>query len=100
VSSLSLLPTVPATRVEGCFLRDSYLFLECELDRIVGGFEDNDLIAGRVVAAHVHEEALRAFDRDDSDLVHGLPLLAYLNPGRYAAISRTYSFPFPKDFSR
>ena len=41
-----------------------------------------------------------ASERDDQDLIHGSPLLAYLNPGRYAAIGESYSFPFPAGFMR
>ena len=57
--SLQALPTIPATAVEGVLLKDSYLFLECELDRIIDGFGKNSLIAGRIVAAQVAETALR-----------------------------------------
>lgn len=41
-----------------------------------------------------------ASERDDQDLIHGSPLLAYLNPGRYAAIGESYSFPYPTSFMR
>jgi flavin reductase (DIM6/NTAB) family NADH-FMN oxidoreductase RutF len=88
--------------VEGVFLRDGYLFLECELEKIVDGFGVNSLITGRVVAAHVREEALRASAEvlDDNELLQHSPLLAYLYPGRFTAIKETFSFPFPVDFKR
>ena len=38
---------------------------------------------------------LRATDRPDEQVVHEAPLLAYLNPGRFAAIADSLSFPFP-----
>ena len=98
--ALKLLPTISATAIEGVFLRDSYLFLECELDRIVDGFGKNSLIAGRVVAARVRESALRMNDKDDQDVLMKSPLMAYLPPGRYAAIDDSLSFPFPKGFTR
>jgi hypothetical protein len=79
---------------------DGYLFLECELDRIVDGFGVNSLIAGRIVAAHVHPDALRVSERDDNDLIRELSLLAYLSPGRFARIEESFSFPFPADFQR
>ena len=66
---VGLLETFPAQRVQGVFVKDAYLFLECELERIVDGFGDNGLIAGRVVAAHADPKALRSSDRDDADHV-------------------------------
>jgi flavin reductase (DIM6/NTAB) family NADH-FMN oxidoreductase RutF len=98
--SLGALPTFPATLIEGVFLENAYLFLECELDRIVDGFGENSLIAGKIVAAQVEEEALRSCDRDDQDLLLQSPLLVYLSPGRYAKLDRSFSFPFHAGFSR
>lgn len=98
--SLYALPTFPASEVDGIFIEDAYLFLECVLDRIVDDFGENSLIAGRVVAAHVNEDYLRISERDDNDLIHESPLLAYLSPGRYARVEESNSFPFPADFSR
>ena len=69
-ASLYALPTFPASEVDGVFIQDAYLFLECVLDRIVDDFGENSLIAGRVVAAHVSEDYLRASERDDNDLIH------------------------------
>jgi flavin reductase (DIM6/NTAB) family NADH-FMN oxidoreductase RutF len=96
---LEALPTFPATAVEGVLVSGCGLYLECELDRIVDGFGENCLIAGRVVAAQADERALRVHDRDDADLVHAAPLLAYVSPGRFASVSETFSFPFHADFS-
>jgi len=98
--ALAVLPKVPARVVEGNFVADSYLFLECRLDRIVDGFGRNSLIAGKIVAAYAHPDALRASERDDSELIHQLSLLAYLSPGRFARITESFSFPFPADFKR
>jgi hypothetical protein len=58
------------------------------------------LIVGRISAAHAHEDALRTSDRDDQEVIHGAPLLAYLSPGRIATIQDSFSFPFPLDFAR
>jgi flavin reductase (DIM6/NTAB) family NADH-FMN oxidoreductase RutF len=99
-SSLHVLPTFPARQVDGIFIEDAYVFLECELDRIVDGFGDNSLVAGRIVAAHAHEDILRTSDRDEQELIYTAPLFAYLYPGRTARISESYSFPFPVDFKR
>ena len=55
---------------------------------------------GRIVAAHAREDYLRTSERDDQDVIYASPLLAYLNPGRYASIGESYSFPFPAGFMR
>lgn len=93
--ALDSLKTFPAETVDGRLLEDAYLYIECELDRIVDGFGKNSLIAGRIVGAQVAANALRGEDRDDQELLSDSPLLAYLSPGRYAAIERSNSFPFP-----
>jgi len=96
---LDQLPTTPATTVDGVFLADAYLMLACELDRVLDDFGDQSLIIGRIVAAHVHEDALRTSDQEDQQLLYNAPLLAYLHPGRYASIRDTQAFPFPAHFS-
>ncbi|HJY81274.1 MAG TPA: flavin reductase [Candidatus Binatia bacterium] len=98
--SLLALPTFPASQVDGVFVEDAYIFLECRLERIIDGFGVNSLITGRIVAAHVHEDVLRTSEHDDQELIHAAPLLAYLYPGRIAHIASSYSFPFPLDFTR
>jgi len=86
--------TFAAREVEGVLVADSNLWLECELERIVAGFGRNTLIVGRIVAASVAREAMRAADDDDADLIFAQPLLAYLSPGRFARVAESYSFPF------
>lgn len=98
--SLLALPTFPASQLDGVFVEDAYIFLECRLDRMIDGFGVNSLITGRIVAAHVHEDVLRTSEHDDQELIHAAPLLAYLYPGRIAHIDSSYSFPFPLDFTR
>ncbi|MGZ5315720.1 MAG: flavin reductase family protein [Solirubrobacterales bacterium] len=98
--SLAGVPTFPAREVDGVLVRDAYLWLECELDRILDGFGPNTLIIGRIVAAAAEEEALRVSDADDADVIRERPLLAYINPGRFASVSRSYSFPFHANFKR
>ena len=92
---VGLLDTFSPTEVEGVFVRNGYLFLECALERIIEGFGRNALIAGRIVAAHVDPAALRSSDRDDAEILLEVPLLAYLDPGRFAVIDATQAFPFP-----
>ena len=98
--ALQALPTMPASLVRGRFLADGYLFLECELERVVDGFGENSLVAGRVVAAQVRADALRRADGADAERIAQAPLLSYLHPGRYAEIAETHSFPFPAGFTR
>ena len=97
--SLEALPTFLARKVDGALVHGCYLFLECELDRLVR-FGDESLIVGRIVAASARDEAVRGPDRDDDELLRRLAPLAYVSPGRFCAISGTLSFPFPADFSR
>ena len=97
---LQAIPTFDASKVEGPLVNDAYLWLECELDRIVDGYGDNSLIIGRIVAASVADDSLRSSEGDDADRLAQAPLLAYVSPGRFARISQTYSFPFPSDFKR
>ena len=98
--SLDELPTLPATTVDGVFLKDAYLFLECELERRVDELGENSLLIGRVVAVHVDADALRVSEKDGEDVIHDTPLLAYLPPDRYATIDATNAFPFPAGFEK
>ena len=98
--SLNALPTIRAKVVDGVFLQDAYLNLECKLIRIVDDFGDNSLITGKIVAAYVDEVALRSSDRDDQDLLRQAPLLAYLPPGRFTTIDHSQAFPFHEGFQR
>ena len=93
--ALSVLPVFPASVVDGVLVDGAYLFLECELDRIVDDFGINSLIVGRIVAARVARDAERMDELEDQALVHDSPLLAYLHPGRFTTIEQTFSFPFP-----
>ncbi|MFB6347508.1 MAG: flavin reductase [bacterium] len=97
---LNELDTVPATAVEAECLQDAYIYLECTLEGISQDFGENNLIAGNIVAKHVHSDALRSTDRDDNDVINQNPLLTYLHPGRYSTIDDSNAFPFPKDFHR
>ena len=98
--ALAALPVFPAKKVTGVLVEGGYVFLECELERIIDGFGDNSLIIGRVVAARVDDHAERVQDLDDQALIHDTPLLAYLNPGRFARIEQSFSFPFPEGMKK
>lgn len=95
---LESLPIRPAEKVEGIVLRDAYLVLECELDRIVDDFGDASLVVGRIVAARARRDALRVSEVGDEEILRRSPLLAYLSPGRYAEIAESRAFPFPAGF--
>ncbi len=97
---LNAFDTIPAKQVDGVFVAGGYVYLECELFKIVDGFDVNSLITGRVVAAHVHRDALRISDADDQDLLRKAPLFAYLYPGRFASIADTNAFPMPAGMKR
>jgi flavin reductase (DIM6/NTAB) family NADH-FMN oxidoreductase RutF len=98
--ALAALPTFSASVIDGVFLQDAYLFLECELERILDDFGENSLIAGKIIACHVQQAALRVSEQDDQDLLLQSPLLAYLSPGRYTKIEQSFSFPFHSGFKR
>jgi flavin reductase (DIM6/NTAB) family NADH-FMN oxidoreductase RutF len=99
-AGLALLPTRPATVVKGVVVTDAALWLECELERVVEGFGEHDLLVGRVVHAAAPRWAVRDDDVDDADLVHDHPMLVYLCPSRFAAVQESWSFPFPAEFRR
>ncbi len=98
--SLQALPVIPAAKVDGVLIRDCYLYLECQRHSIIDGFDENSLIIGTIVAAAIHEQAMRKDEFDDNELIYQFPVLAYLNPGRFAEIRQSVSFPFPVGFSR
>lgn len=89
------LPTVPAQEIDGVLLEGAPLHLECRFDREVDRLGKHSLLIGRVTAARAREEILRA---QSGAGLKQLPLLAYLPPDRYAAISESEAFPFPEEF--
>ena len=93
-------PTFPAKKIDGEFIEDAYLFLECKLHKTIDGFGDNCLITGEVVAAYAHPDYIRSSELDDQELIHAAPLMAYLPPGRFATIKRSNAFPFPAHMKR
>lgn len=98
--SVSVLPSVSASVVEGPFLADATVHLECRLERVVDDLAANSLVIGRVVAASLDPAALRQLDREDEAVLAEAPLLAYLQPNRYTAINAGVSFPFHAGWSR
>ena len=98
--ALMALAVDPARAVDGVVVRDAQIQLECRLEKMVDDLGDNSLIIGRIVAARVSEDAVRAADRDDNELVNRAPLLAYLYPFRFSVIDHSGGFPVPEGFHR
>jgi len=92
--------TFPASQIDGRFIEDGYLYFECRHHKTVGGFGENCLITGEIVAAYADERYLRASEADDQETIHDSPLFAYLSPGRFAAIDRSNAFPFPESMKK
>ncbi len=97
---LGSLPTFAARVVDGVFLEDAYFCLECRFERVLDGFGRNSLIIGRIVGAFAHQDALRISEEEDEERLRRGPLLAYVDPGRYATIDTTHAFPFPEGFRK
>jgi flavin reductase (DIM6/NTAB) family NADH-FMN oxidoreductase RutF len=98
--SLAEIETVEADAVDAPVVADAYGVLECELDRIVDGFGEAGLVAGKAVGKHVHEDAYRTDDTEPETLLERAPVLAHLYPDRFAEVSETQAFPFPEGFER
>ena len=92
--------TFPATEVDGRFVEDGYLYFECRHYKTIGGFGENCLITGEIVAAFADDDYLRHAEADDQETIHASPLFAYLAPGRFATIDRSNAFPFPESMKK
>lgn len=97
---LQSFPTFKAGKVDGEFIEDAYLFLECRHYKTIDGFGQNCLVTGEVLAAYAHPDYVRSAQIDDQELIHDAPLMAYLPPGRFATIERSNAFPFPAHMKR
>ncbi len=97
---VSALPTINGTKTDTLLMEDAYAHLECKRYKIIDGFGENCIITGEIIAASVHPEYLRVSEKDERDQIAAHPLLAYIADGRFARISDTYNFPFPKNFAR
>lgn len=98
--SLTEIETAEADVVDAPAVEGAYAVLECELERVVDGFDEARLVAGEVVAKHVHVDAYRSDDAEPETLLDRAPVLTYLYPDRFAAVSETQAFPFPEGFQR
>ena len=92
--------TFQATQIDGEFIEDGYLFFECRHFKTVGGFGENCLVTGEIIAAWGDDHFLRHLEADDQETIHDAPLFAYLSPGRFATIDRSNAFPFPESMKK
>jgi flavin reductase (DIM6/NTAB) family NADH-FMN oxidoreductase RutF len=92
--------TFPATTIDAEFIEEGYLYFECRHFKTVDGFGENCLVTGEIVRAWADEVFLRHTEADDQETIHESPLLAYLAPGRFAAIDRSNAFPFPESMKK
>jgi len=97
---INALPTVKATTMDAIMIADSYLYLECDLFKIIDGFDENSFITGIIKKAFADTNYIRYSELDEQEQIKKYPLLAYISNGRFARIEETYNFPFPKDFKR
>jgi len=97
---LDYFDTFAAGSIDGAFIKDAYLYFECRHFKTVGGFGENCLITGEIIAARAEASFIRASEHDSQDLLHDSPLLAYLAPGRFTAIDRSNAFPFPAEMKK
>lgn len=97
---LKQIETVSSEKIEGFFLKDSFLMLECKLFKIYDDFGNNSLITGRIINARADENYIRSEDIDEQMQIFNNPILSYLHPGRYTQIKETAHFPFPKNFKK
>jgi flavin reductase (DIM6/NTAB) family NADH-FMN oxidoreductase RutF len=93
-------PTFPAQKIDGEFIEDAYLFLECRHYKTIDGFGENCLITGEILAAYAHPDYIRSAELDEQELIHDAPLMAYLPPSRFATIDKSNAFPFPAHMKR
>jgi flavin reductase (DIM6/NTAB) family NADH-FMN oxidoreductase RutF len=97
---ISSLPVVRAETMDVPVLRDAYLILECSVFKVVDGFGENSIITGEITAAYVKKDYRRVSDNDAREQLIDHNLLAFIAPDRFARISDTNKFPFPKDFRK
>ena len=97
---LDYFETFPASKIDGAFIEDAYLYFECKHFKTIGGFGENCLITGEIVAAYAESTFIRASEYDSQELIHESPLFAYLSPGRFAAIDQSNAFPFPAEMKK
>jgi flavin reductase (DIM6/NTAB) family NADH-FMN oxidoreductase RutF len=97
---LDSIEKISASVIDGYFIKEGYLYLECKLLKFVDGFGENSLILGEIVAARAWSDVIRSPSHDDNESIYEHPQLAYISPGRFAVIDETQAFPFPTNFKK
>ncbi len=95
---LKSIETFPASEIDGFFVEDGYIFLECKLKKIVDGFGENSLILSEIVGAQAWSDVIKNPSHTDNESIYYHPQIAYISPGRFAIIDETQAFPFPDNF--
>lgn len=95
---LDQLDIYPGEKIDAPFVKGGYLYLECELHKILDDFGEASLITGKIVAAYVSRDSLRVYEGDDQKMIYDSPMLAYLAYDRFAEVRNTFIFPTPRDF--
>lgn len=98
--TLDLMSLSPARVVSGVLVDGCVAHLECRLVRVIDDLDSDVLVVGRVVAAYIADRARRTPEVEDGALVDTFPALAYLHPGRVAAVHQTKEFPYHRGFHR
>jgi len=94
------IPTISTQEGENIFIADSYVLMDCDLHKIIDGFDDYSIITGKIKSAMVHKDYKVVSDEGQQELIYENPLLAYVAQGRFASIKKTMKYPYPKDFQR
>ena len=90
----------PALDINGFFVENGYLFLECRLHKIIDGFGENSIIIGEIVQARADTDVVRTPSHDDNETIFQHPQIAFIAPNRFAIIDETQAFPFPANFKK
>jgi len=98
--AIESLDTFTATKINGHFISNGYVFLECRLMKMIDGFGENSLILAEIVAAQAWNDVIKNPSHTDNELIYNHPLIAYISPGRFAIIDETEAFPFPENFKK
>ena len=94
------IPTISTQVGENIFIEDSYVLMDCDLHKVIDGFDDYSIITGKIKLAMVHKNYKIISDEGQQSHIYENPLLAYIAQGRFASVKKTMSYPFPKDFHR
>ena len=97
---IKALPTMRSLSMDVIMIEGAYLYLECDLYKVIDGFDDYSMITGRIRNIYVDRSYLKSSEVDEAEQLRKNPLLAYIANGRFATIGETFNFPFPKDFQR